>query len=116
MRRTHPILATLMALGSPITYAASPAQAEEARMVVTGALDIASDGTMTVMVPVSFSTRAALGEYGHWETYFPGAHHPAPWLSQPEPDRFRNPGALAANGIYPVKRSGPQLLTTPDPD
>ena len=70
-----------------------------------------SDASRTVMVPVVFTVHVFPFGYGKWRGCIPGPHQAAPWLHTTEPASFKNPGALAANGIYPLDHNGPELMT-----
>ena len=62
-----------------------------------------------VRVPVDFvvpGTRLPL--YGEWNSYIPGPRRSNPWSQE---DDGVSPDTLAAGGVYPVGRHGPELLT-----
>ncbi|MCF7221646.1 energy transducer TonB [Marilutibacter chinensis] len=62
-----------------------------------------------VRVPIDFVVPGArLPLYGEWNSYIPGPRRPNPWSQE---DDGVSPDTLAAGGVYPVGRHGPELLT-----
>lgn len=69
----------------------------------------------SVRVPVDFlpPENSKPIEAGAWHAYVPGPRQPVPWASDDEQAEAAD--ARLANGVYPLRSTGPQLLTSLDP-